>query len=200
MRYSYQGNLPDEKPTRIRMPDGTTRTGAFTETELLVAGYTPVPEPTVLENQVVSWNKNTISWDVRDKTQEELATEAEKKRQYAIKSINRIRDQRISSGFEFNGHMYDSTDKDQKRISGASLLAFMAIMQGAQANNFLWHGGTEAFSWITQDNQTVPMDAQTVVMFGRTAAEWERKHIFAARQLKDADPIPTDYFEDVYWE
>jgi hypothetical protein len=35
--------------------------------------------------------------------------------------------------------------------------------------------------------------------FGQTAAEHERAHIFAARALKDMDPIPDDWAAPEYW-
>ena len=43
------------------------------------------------------------------------------------------------------------------------------------------------------------MDAQTVVEFGQEAAKHESSYIFAARMLKDMDPIPDDYTNPIYW-
>lgn len=200
--YSYQGNYPNQIPFRIRLSDGRTRTdpATFTEDEIADAGYVAVSDtPSITENQVVSWSSELVDWVVRDKTPEELAAEEASKRNQTHNSINFYRDELISQGFWFNDVKYDSRPEDQKRISGAALLAFMAASQGAQANNYLWHGGTEPFSWIAQDNTIVQMDAQTVISFGQTAAEHERAHIFAARALKDMDPIPEDWTDPQYW-
>ena len=200
--YSYQGNYPQAIPFRIRLSDGRTRTdpASFTAEELTDAGYTEVADkPTITDTQVLSWDPQAIDWVIRDKTAEELAAEEASKRNQTLVSINTHRDELITDGFWFANTKFDSRPEDQKRISGAALLAFMAASQGAQANNYLWHGGTEPFSWISQDNTIVQMDAQTVISFGQTAAEHERAHIFAARALKDMDPIPEDWANTVYW-
>lgn len=200
--YSYQGNYPTEIPFRIRLSNGMTRTDptSFTAEEIQDAGYVAVSDkPSITENQVLSWSKDLVDWVVRDKTSEELAAEEASKRNSLLASINSYRDELIAQGFWFNSVRYDSRPEDQKRISGAALLAFMAASQGAEANNFLWHGGTEPFSWIAQDNSIVQMDAPTVIAFGQTAAEHERAHIFAARTLKDMDPIPADWNDATYW-
>jgi hypothetical protein len=75
------------------------------------------------------------------------------------------RDRRVSSGFMFQGKLYQSRVEDQKRINGAGTLAAIAIMGGAQAGNLRWHGGTTDFVWIAGDNTLTPMDAQTVIGF-----------------------------------
>lgn len=135
------------------------------------------------------------TWLVRDPTPEEAEIENSK----LVREINNYRDNKIADGFLFNGVMYDSRPEDQKRISGAALLAFMAIGQGAQANNYYWHGGTEPFVWIAKDNNEVQMDAFNMVEFGKKAADHERSHVFAARVLKDTIPIPRDYANTIYW-
>ena len=200
--YSYQGNYPESIPFRIRLSDGRTRTDptSFTAEELTDAGYTEVSNrPSITDSQVLEWDSQTIDWVIRDKTAEELAAEEASRRNQTLDSITNHRDGLIADGFWFANTKFDSRPEDQKRISGAALLAFMAASQGAQANNYLWHGGTEPFSWIAQDNTIVQMDAQTVISFGQTAAEHERAHIFAARALKDMEPIPEDWANTAYW-
>lgn len=200
--YTKNGSYPQPIPFRIRLSDGRTRTDptSFTAEEIQDAGYVAVSDkPSITENQVLSWSKDLVYWVVRDKTSEELAAEEASKRNSLLASINSYRDELIAQGFWFNSVKYDSRPEDQKRISGAALLAFMAVSQGAEANNFLWHGGSEPFSWIAQDNSIVQMDAPTVIAFGQTAAEHERAHIFAARTLKDMDPIPADWNDAAYW-
>lgn len=200
--HSYNGSYPQPLPFRIRLSDGRTRTDptSFTAEEITDAGYVAVPDkPSTTDSQVVEWDTQAVDWVVRDKTAEELAAELAAENERELKSITDYRDELIASGFWFNGVKYDSRSEDQKRISGATLLAFMAVSQGAQAGDYLWHGGAEPFSWIAQDNTTVAMDAPTVISFGQTAAEHERSHIFAARALKDMNPIPDGWAAPEHW-
>jgi hypothetical protein len=113
--------------------------------------------------------------------------------------VNAERGTRIAAGFLFAGKFYDFDDRAKANISGAAQLAFMAIVAGAQSGDLFWNGGATPFTWIAADNSLVTMDAQTVVEFGRTAAQHEQAHIFAARAVKDMSPIPLDYAADSYW-
>lgn len=113
--------------------------------------------------------------------------------------INAERDRRAENGFIFNGVKFQSRLQDQKRITGAGILASIAISQGSQPGDLYWHGEEEPFVWISAENVLVPMDAYTVIQFGKTAAEWESKHVFAAHALKNLTPIPKDYQDDKYW-
>lgn len=117
----------------------------------------------------------------------------------ARSAVNDERDRRIFSGFVFQGVRFQSRLEDQKRIAGAGTLAVMAIVLGAKAGDYRWHGGDEDFSWIAEDNSLVKMDAQTVIAFGQAAANHESLHVFAARSLKELDPIPADFADDKYW-
>jgi hypothetical protein len=171
-------------------------------TEWYKANPIPVPEPAANSSQISvlvepvqidgEWYQN---WIVRDRTPEEV----EQRRVELSQQITAYRDQKIAEGFEFNGTMYDSRPEDQKRISGAGLLAYMAVAQGAQPGDYYWHGGSEPFQWIAQDNVPVQMDAFTVIEFGKKAAEHERAYVFAARSLKDMPVIPDDYEDPSYW-
>jgi hypothetical protein len=195
--YSHNKQYPSVIPFRIKLSDGRTRTdpSTFSPEEIADAGYIEVSnKPEELPNQVVFWSVSAVDWIVRAKTEQELQAESDIRRS----KINGIRDARIARGFFFQGKMYDSRSEDQKRISGASQLAFMAIVAGAQPNDYLW-ASEEPFGWIAQDNSITLMDAQTVVDFGKTAAEWERKHIFAARELKNMSIVPENYKDDSWW-
>lgn len=114
-------------------------------------------------------------------------------------SVTMERDRRIQRGFPFNGKNFDFDSNSKANIAGAAQMAFMAIVAGAPAGYYLWHGGASPFQWIAQDNSLVQMDAMTVVEFGKTAAAWEQSHIFAARMLKDMDIIPLTYTDNIYW-
>lgn len=114
--------------------------------------------------------------------------------------INQERDRRISGGFSFQGHEYQSGDSDRENMAGAAQLAFMAVvMQGAQAGDVNWSSKVKPFGYITSDNSIVEMDAPTVIDLGRAAATHKEVHIFAARELKNMETLPEDYQDDKYW-
>ena len=114
-------------------------------------------------------------------------------------AIDAERDRRIDAGLTFNGTRFQTRPADRENVAGASQLATLAIMAGAQPGDLRWHGGAADFAWIAEDNSIVTMDAMTVIDFGKAVAAHKSAHIFAARALKDADPIPADYTADSYW-
>lgn len=132
-------------------------------------------------------------------TAEELATASEAERASLQIAIDAERDQRIAAGFTFGGKLYQSRPEDRENISGAALAALAAQIGGALTGDLRWHGGGSDFVWIAADNSLTPMDAQTMFSFGQAAMAHKQAHIFAARALKDAEPIPADYAEDSYW-
>lgn len=113
--------------------------------------------------------------------------------------VDAERDRRISGGFSFGGIVYQTRSEDRENIAGASTAALAAIMNGAQAGDFRWHGGDTDFVWIAADNSMHAMDAQTLFAFGQAAMAHKQAHIFAARSIKDAEPIPADFADDTYW-
>lgn len=202
MLYSHNGSYPRPLPFRIKLSDGRTRTdpSSFTTEEIADAGYIAVANPPEISStQVLEWFPSTLEWNVRNKTQEELNAESASSKESSRNQINEYRDELIAGGFWFNNVKYDSRPEDQKRISGAALLAFMAITEGAQVGDLFWHGGTTEFSWISRDNIQVAMDAFTVIDFAKKAAEHERAHIFAARELKDMADIPENFRDETFW-
>lgn len=114
-------------------------------------------------------------------------------------AVNNERIRRLQTLIEFNGVIFDFNQDSLDNISGAATLAGFAMGAGAVAGNYLWHGGTESFVWIAHDNSLVQMDAPTAFEFGRQAANWKSRHVFAARVLKDTTPIPDDYADDIHW-
>lgn len=114
-------------------------------------------------------------------------------------NIDAERDRRINGGFIFEGVEYQSRPEDRENIAGAATAALGAIVAGAQPGDLRWHGGAEDFAWIAADNTMHTMDAQTVYAFGQAAMAHKQAHIFAARTLKDADPIPDDFADDQWW-
>lgn len=109
------------------------------------------------------------------------------------------RDSRIDAGVEFQGVLFQSRATDRENIAGAAQLGFMAVLAGAEPGDLRWSNSGQDFAWIASNNSLVPMDAQTVVAFGKAAAERKQALIFAARQLKDMEPIPADYTDDKWW-
>lgn len=109
------------------------------------------------------------------------------------------RDRRITAGFEFAGAFFQTRLEDRENIAGASTAALAAIVAGAAPGDFRWHGEDADFEWIAADNSTHAMDAQTMFAFGQAAMLHKSRHIFAARAIKDADPIPLDFADDEYW-
>jgi len=114
-------------------------------------------------------------------------------------AIDAERDRRIANGFTFGGKLYQSRPEDRENIAGASVAALAAMGNGALPNDYRWHGGDADFVWIAADNSLTPMDAQTVFAFGQAAMAHKQAHIFAARALKDAEPIPADYADNIHW-
>lgn len=113
--------------------------------------------------------------------------------------VNDERDRRMRGSFTFNGKEYDCDSASLQRITGAATLAGFWLGGGGDPASVLWHGGATPFRWIASDNSIVEMDAQTVFAFGQAASANETAHIFAARVIKDLDPIPADYADDSRW-
>lgn len=109
------------------------------------------------------------------------------------------RDRRVAAGFMFGGIRFQSRPDDRENIAGAATAALGAMMAGAQPGDLRWHGGDTDFVWIAEDNSTMAMDAPTVFAFGQAAMAHKQSMIFAARAIKDMDPIPADYADDQYW-
>lgn len=117
--------------------------------------------------------------------------------------VDAERNRRIDDGIEFEGVRYQTRQTevhtDRENIAGMAQLAFMAIVGGAVEGDLRWANPDEDFAWIAEDNSLVPMDAPTVVAFGKAAAARKLQLIQAARALKDMDPIPVDYTDDKWW-
>lgn len=118
--------------------------------------------------------------------------------------VDAERDRRASGGFSFprpDGDVwqFQSDDVSVKRITGSATLAGFALVNGTQPGDLLWFDPVTPFAWILEDNRVVPVDAPTMLEIGKAAASWEGRHVFAAKALKNMDPIPADYTDDKYW-
>lgn len=142
-----------------------------------------------------TWVLWALGWTVRDRTQDELAAH----RLEMAERVKDERDRRLPLDFEFNGKSYQRDAISIARISGAGALALGAMMSGAQPGDLRWHGRDTDFVWIASDDTLTPMDAQTCFAFGARAAAVETEIVFAAKALREMDPIPADYADDKYW-
>jgi len=113
--------------------------------------------------------------------------------------IKRERDRRLLLDFEFQGKMYQRDKESVARISGVGTLALGAIVRGAQVGDYYWHGRVTPFAWIASDDSLTQMDAQTCFAFGQAAAAVETEVIFAAKALREMDPVPDDFTDDKWW-
>lgn len=104
--------------------------------------------------------------------------------------VMKERDRRLIADFEFGGKMYQRDQASLQRITGAATLAGFAIANGAQVGDLRWANANTDFAWIASDNSVVTMDAQTCFAFGQAAANVETAIIFAAKTLREMDPIP----------
>ena len=120
-------------------------------------------------------------------------------REELIAAINAERDRRLAADFEFQGKAYQRDAVSVSRITGAATLAGLAMAQGAQPEDYNWHGGDAPFAWIASDNSLTLMDAQTCFAFGSACAAIETRIVFAAKTLRTMEPIPDDYAKDKHW-
>ena len=76
--YSYKGNVPTVLPNRIKLADGFTKTDktTFTAEEILEAGYVEVEDkPTADFPNSVVWNGETLSWEIKEPTANQISTQ-----------------------------------------------------------------------------------------------------------------------------
>ena len=114
-------------------------------------------------------------------------------------AVNAERDRRLQADFEFQGVMYQRDTVSLARITGAATLAGFAVAAGSPPGNLRWANPAQDFAWIASDNSITLMDAQTAFAFGQAAAAVETAMVFAAKSLREMDPIPADFADDGYW-
>lgn len=186
-------------PNRIHVPDIGLRIDVSSTGEIEPDSDLVV----VPEVQMVSVNSsNVITSTTKLYSSENDRVEIWYEQEYAPVSNNMVnieRDRRIEAGFEFNGKMYDFDVKSKQRVTGAGALAKFAMIAGAEEGDYQWMGGNNNFSWISQDNSFVLMDANNCSAMADASALHEQSHVFAARLLKNVQPVPHDYKDDVYW-
>lgn len=165
-----------------------------------IADGAPIPANAVLtappeltKGQYAQYNRGAYEWSVIDSYPTPAAPTV------TTDQVDAERDRRIDAGFTFNGKQYQTRQTDRENIAGAAQIAFMAIVGGAEPGNLRWADPDNDYVWIADDNTLVKMDAQTVVDFGKAAAARKTQLIYAARELKNMQPIPDDYTDDKWW-
>ena len=171
---------------------------------LIPAGCVTEPPPEFPVGLVPKWNgqewvaaEPVVERDPAEDLGEEIPepTPEEAKRN----AVAAERQRRLAADFEFGGKLYKRDPISLQRIAGAAQIAALAVASGAEPGDYYWHGGEAPFGWITVDDDVTPMDAATVVEFGKAAAARETALVFAARALRRMEPIPADYADDKWW-
>lgn len=119
--------------------------------------------------------------------------------QPTAQNVENERDRRLGAGFVFNGNEFDSDMLSIQKITGSALKANIAILGGAVAGDLRWFDPSEDFDWIAKDNTKVPLDAHDMAAMGDALAIHQKRIIYAARTLKDSNPIPSDFASDIHW-
>lgn len=114
-------------------------------------------------------------------------------------SIDDERFRRTYETFVFNGVAYQLDPESQSKITAMGAHARFAILDGHLPGDYRWMDSDNDFAWIATDNSLILMDAPTVEAFSQAAAVWVARHSWAARTLKNMDPLPKDYKDDKYW-
>ena len=105
--------------------------------------------------------------------------------QATAEQVDAERERRIAEGFVFEGSLFQARAQDLRNINGAATAAGIAFMKGATPFDLRWADPNHDFVWIRADNELVPMDAQTVIAFGKTAMAWVSAMTLAGRTIKD---------------
>ena len=118
-----------------------------------------------------------------------------------VPQVDVERDRRTADTFKFKNRFYQLRAKDVQNVTGAALAATLAIMNGAQPGDLRWSDPENDFQWIATNNNTVTMDAQTMVEFANAAMAWRSCLIFKARAIKDrlVSGEMLDIAEDTLW-
>lgn len=135
----------------------------------------------------------TQVWDVTELSAPDKTSRLAQRKYDMKNQAMDLREQHILGGVTFNGTLFQSRQDDQTNVAGATLLATLAIINGVQPNDLRWHGGATDFGWIAEDNSVVPMDAFTVIDFGKAVAAHKSNCIFYAYALKAQIDAAADH-------
>lgn len=108
---------------------------------------------------------------------------------------------RTQLGFLYNGKLFGCDETATRNITAAGAQAGLAVrsVPPAVAGDYYWQDPSTPFQWITADNTLMPLDAYQTEEMSGVAATHVKRHIYAARTIKDLDPFPVDWWDDSYW-
>lgn len=133
-----------------------------------------------------------IKWDTL-KTSDDLLDEY---KQSKLPEINRIRDEVIAGGIEYQGNVYQTRERDVADMMGALQVAQLAATQGQQFMT----------KWLTEANVEVDLDLSLLSGLGVAVAEHKKNAVYKARQHKDnilaltSKQAVDDYMANLSWE
>lgn len=157
--------------------------------ELLRLNVFPIIEPpepapgmvlTILGTLSVSMNFEVT----RDHTLEPESLEIAKLRITSL--IDKKRDSLIDSGFEHDGHLFQSQASDRENIGNLGILAMLKVAGGAQVGDLRWLTPDSDFRFITATNEQIDMDAHQMAALYNRGLSFKSALTFYARYLKDA--------------
>lgn len=167
----------------------------FSDAELPTYHWYPVKEEysaPLGDNEIYEFKRQ--GWSVADGivtiTYAPELKNVEIRREVVINRINAYRDAHMRAGLSYNGNPIDSDEITLVRVIGLTVKA----MKDQE---------TFSTSFVTQDNQTITLNAAQVIELGESFGDFETQHILVARQLKDqaavSDNPETIDFENAAW-
>lgn len=187
MLYSFNNEYPKNLPKRIRLQDGSTKTDlkSMSKGDLESLGFKEAPvKPALALYQEHKWDGT--NWTVSD-------LEVPKEH------VNQERDRRISAGFTWSTKNFQSERDDRENINGAVSGAIAYLLAGGNPDELYWDNPNVPFMWLAKNNELIAMSPSQVIDFGKTMMAHKKQCIFAARTIKDMNPIPKDFTDDKYW-
>lgn len=113
--------------------------------------------------------------------------------------VDAERDRRVTTRFTFMGQAIQLDEASLNRITAMGADARFAALAGAAAGDLRWADPDADFGWITTANGFLPLDALSMSAMADAAKRWVSRHTFAARSIKNLDPIPADFADDRHW-
>lgn len=113
--------------------------------------------------------------------------------------VDAERDRRIDAGLTWQGKLWQSDADSRENINGSYSSALAYLLSGGQPDEVYWSDPNTPLTWLAEDNSLVTMTPAMMIDFGNAALAHKKAHIFAARTIKDMDPIPTDFTDDKWW-
>lgn len=171
VKFSLNSEAPCFLPTRLRLPDGTTRYSTHVElSEILSCGYTgPFDTPSVQEDQIIEWDCQTCIYVIREKTPEENKNYVEDLntrisiRQILKDEVNFKKNSSLYSERYFRA-MFDYYEFLRKLLNSSDILTFENIPQVPSPPMFFIYKEEEdeAYAlWYSYNRESLKNDFET---------------------------------------